>query len=1360
MINLRHGFSSSRKIKNLLFFVASLSALSFIPSSIDWEMDIIRRIKTYQAIMRQEKLFVQTDRPIYVAGEEIWFSAFLLNASNSQPNQTETVLYVELIKPNGSIATKDIFKLDNGRVNGSIQLKPSLDKGEYLLVAYTNWMRNFGSDFYFRKTISIVADRESENNTPTKDELGDGTQNASNTFDQQAPIALGLPVALTFYPEGGDLVQGIASKVAFEGLTTTGAPAQFEGTIEDNEGNIVCAIGPMWQGKGFFNITPETGKTYKALLNAADGSKQQFPLPLAKAEGLKLGLESVTAEKIVFSVAKTSDSNTEEPVFLLGLQNGVPIAGLKGKLVNGATTFTVETSDFKTGVTQFTLFDNKQLPRCERLVFINKNDALQLSINAIDLPKQPRDKVEMELIATDSNGKPVLGDFAVSVTDAVRIPDNAYRSSDIYQYLTLLSDLPVGLARPTFLFDQSRKAKLMTDLLMMTNGWRRYDWQKVLAEKVNMPEFLEEPGIYVKGTLLRKSTLKPAPLGIDVTMFIGKNRSIFNQKTDANGSFTFLLGNLTDTVSAMIQTKNRMDMQSDFVLELTSNLKSKPSDKYSRLISVQNDETGSIQGSAASSTNVSISKGELTTQLTRAIKNDFFQDTTDVTIDEVTVVADRFKTEKERITQQYGAPDFSVSKKKIDNLVEENPWQFGLMSIIGDAFPGLYIDLRDSEASIPRLSNGAPDPLGSYTNNEGSVLTFRLQNKMPHRFFIFVDGEMVGATDDNGKLAYMLNLYTIEELVSMDPEVVDAIDLVFPKKGKMGDVLQSDALKGQSISAMANEKGSFGEPNDWRQDVQSANRSEDGEVDQSMSSLSTFEVPQAYLSPEAILSIYTINGGGLRAKTRYKGITNLTVRGFTKSKEFYKPVYGSGEPSTIISDLRNTLAWFPSIKTDSTGKARFDFYTSDVAQSMRVEVNGITQSGLAGSLIKTFDATEFSIPAPSVAIDASLNIDASVPIALTGFMVTMPNGEACAYAHVSVPQKGWSTYTNTFGWCYIDTTKVMPNDRLLVSKPGQGSAEPVLSSIKNKSLALTTITPQPSPTDVMDIMKGVWTNKFRNRNGNNYFRNGIFREQVKVGNDLMRLTDLLFLQRWPSLTNNSVTVDTRLLDGRRFRTENYNTSIGFEPQNRYNDAVPLVDPFFSKLSFLDRSFAKNYKFELKGTVQHQGRSMYLIEFDQTEKTEWVFYKGSMLVDAQTYGVAWAQWAVSDKAADLVMPDQYLAVGGDQKTFKLVSENNEMAWSYNNEIWEPCHAVVQVAFSQNGKAKSYLREMVWMPPYTQTEKYKGLTESEMKKRNMLLKTPTYNPSKWRMPWFLPIDNYLTEQIKYLNEVTYFSEPDTK
>ncbi|WP_340114830.1 MG2 domain-containing protein [Maribellus mangrovi] len=1319
-------FHLSRSSSKTLQLMYLLLILGFSSSAQSADESILSKISKYQAINYQEKIFLQTDRPVYLPGEELWFSAFLLNASSQQLNQTERVMYLDLVSPEGTTRQKDIFKLNAGRAWGSITLDQQLESGDYYLLAYTNWMRNSGSDYYFSKQIHIGEERANL----TLDTISVSTAENKQVSVDQEELTSSSKIHLSFFPEGGDLMDGSLSKVAFEAVNDNGHTVDLDALVVDESGEIITAAKTLWRGKGFFMLKPQAGKDYFIRPLGSTPNAQQFKLPEAQADGLAMSVTELTKQqKIKVNATRIGNSASDSSATLLSMQNGIPIKAFAIDFTNTQSVdILIDKSDFRSGIVQYTLFDGDKNPRAERLLFIKNNDLLSIDLKEEVLADSPRGKVKLSLQVTDPNGSPVIGDFALSVTDALRIPDAAYNSPNIFQYLTLYSDLPDFKSEANSLFDNTVERNVKSELLMLTNGWRRYSWQEVLSDTIAMPEYLEEPGIYVDGTVRKSPKSKRIPDDAFITMVTGgKGMELFSEKVGEDGAFTFLLKDFEDTLRAVVQTKNRIEAKKDFMISLSTNYHIKPTDQYQNLVEVH-QQSRTSDDFKVNQKSPTIEKGVLEKQLVRAISKDTFVITTDYSIGEVTVEGERTKTLKEEMTQKYGPPDNSLGKKRISELEEEKPWHYGLMTILSDAFPNLRIETMQSTLTNNRYNGVGSPPQGStisYSNSPS--ISLQLLGQKKHRFFIFVDGELIASSNTNGQIQEALASYSLSDLISLDPKVVSSIDLIFPRKYGNRTTLNNDASFYNTSEVLDAEN-----PPDEVQGL-----TEDSE------NMST---------PAAILSIYTKDGAGLYSSVNYKGLSNITLHGFTRVKEFYQPDYSAASADSIVSDRRNTLAWFPNLSTDYSGKAEFSFYTSDVSGTFRVEVNGISNIGALGATIHKMSEPMFDVDS-MIALAEQKQPD-STSYSPDNDRVLLPDSSAAAYALVMCPRKDWCTFTSPEGYYSVDDKCTENTSSIVIAKPGYQSLTQLMDSSKSSITMLVPSPNSPSTMDVQDILKNFDRYLERNYNKKDYFLEGAYRELLFSENELHQLIDYSFAQRRKRPTSSNFTTDYQVYGGRRFQSDELNDKISFTPQNRFNGPIPVMDPIFANLSFLSWASRKQYEYILKGETTFQGRKMYHILFDQVDDSPWALYKGEMLIDAETFGLAWATWQISDKGKKYLMPDEFLAAGGDPNTFNLVNEHNETTWSFNGEFWIPRIAISTVSFHQNEQLNKISREVVWKPG--NGKDYKPLSPETMNQRLVFTSAPEYHPEEWRDSRLLPPSKEIFEQVRYLINVTEYED----
>ena len=1323
---MNHLFNRLRIIVPLL--VIAVFMLSFQSNEKLSDKEFVRKIVGYNALYKHEKAFIHTDKPIYFSGEELWFSGFLLDAASGQLNANERVLYVELLKPNGSIAHKTFYMLKNGRAKGSITLNENLKSGNYLLVAYTNWMRNAGTDYFFKKPLIILNETketnslEFENDSIITDHATTETTATQEQINEQEPPKLNL----AFFPEGGDLIAGLASKVAFEATDQNGANMTVAGSIVDETGNLVATLNTLWNGRGYFTLMPIEGKTYKAQIKSTDGQSFSFDLPKIRKEGYALVVENTPkSPNILVSISRKSIEG-KSTAFLLVMQNQKPIYALSDTIAEKAKTFSIPKHIFKTGIAQFTLFDNKRMPRCERLSLINKDDAIQLSVKKMTTDIKQRQKIALTIEAKDKSGAPASGTFAIAITDAKRVSEESYSSSNFVNFLNFGSDLPNFNGNISELLEPGMKGMIKSELIMLTSGWRRYKWSEVLKDKIELPQHKVEPGIYIKGQIYKNENKKRVPPeGLDISMMIPKRFDAYNQLTDEKGEFSFLLKDFHGTSDAVLQTKNRMNMKKDFLIDLSTNLKTSRKGKKSNNKITETTKNNSLYFTGGEvDSSIYAEKGSLAKDLQRAIDFNFYLDTTDVTIDEVTIVADKARNAKEAVIKRYGPAQRSIGKEQIKTLAEEKKWHTGLLSLIEDAIPGLL----------------------TWYNPLDEEIRFIPKDKRRHRFYVYVDGQMVAASDDKGSIKSLLNLHDIYELAELDPDVVEAIDLIYPPKEVADPTADFEATSRYSIDAIV--------PIDSDPNAASSLDTGEDAIGDAMK-----VAPTLYTSPPAILSIYTKDGTGLNSQTHFKGILKLELTGFAKEKEYYQPNYSS-QKEIITSDQRTTLLWEPELNIDSTGTAEITFYNSDLGHLFRIDAIGLSSTGTPGE-IRTTLGTEIPLAILEKPSSDPLNNAIDVPYepewssdSKMKVKVLRPDGHAAAYADISVADGSWGNMTDGEGIFFIDMEILAKNTTLIISDKGEASVEIKISEVLkgNKQITLQPVAYAATDIEADKLSVEILKSLFRNKPSRITYPTGIYREEVYWNKELHRLLDLSLTLRVPSIKDSYQNYAVQPIVGQLYKTSAYDNKALFAPHTNTSFHVNAMDAIHDDLTVLDRDNLKFYDFKLEGQTLFQNRDVYKLSFDQKADAPYSMLKGYMLVDIATKGITYIQWSTSDKGAKYIVQDSYIMGSKRFENFELKSDNNTSTYQLINGKWEIKSGTQQVQFSINNKPHAYKREFIATGhAKNQDFKFRPTSVDEMEARFVLIKTPKYNLQNWRDAWFIPSTEIIRKNIPFMHEV---------
>ncbi|SFG65548.1 hypothetical protein [Pedobacter insulae] len=341
-----------------------------------------------------------------------------------------------------------------------------------------------------------------------------------------------------FFPEGGSLIMGIPNQIAFKAINTNGLGIDLKGSILANDAEITT-VNSTHAGMGSFYITPEEGKNYSAKLTFKDGTVKTYPLPKANLSGITLQITNQTPEVINLKVVANTpffEANKGKTFFIVGQNTNAVYYAAKASLTSQLISVKIPKKDFPPGIVQLTLFSAENTPLSERLSFIMPINGMNLMVKT-DLPAyKTRQKVKMTLNAS-ANGLPIVGDFSVAVTDEQKVPVDENSETTILSSLLLTSDLKGYIEKPNYYFNKTDDKKIAElDKLMLTQGYRRFLYADILADKFPVVSFLPEQGINLTGTLrdltgmpIRKGALRLMVPGKPISAeLVTSNSGLFN----------------------------------------------------------------------------------------------------------------------------------------------------------------------------------------------------------------------------------------------------------------------------------------------------------------------------------------------------------------------------------------------------------------------------------------------------------------------------------------------------------------------------------------------------------------------------------------------------------------------------------------------------------------------------------------------------------------------------------------------------------------------------------------------------------------------------------------------------------------
>ena len=534
----------------IILFGATIN-IAFAQKDSSYLKNAINALKNNEVNNKFEKVYLHLDKPYYAAGDNIWFKAYVVESNRHNLSRISGILNVELLNQSGSVEKAIKLPMVNGLTWGDIKLNDTIKAGYYNIRAYTRWMQNTDSRFFFYKTIRIINAIPNIENASIKPIH---SKHKNNIEVNNQPLSFKTDVQ--FFPESGYLLYGLNSVVGFKVLGEDGLGKEISGTITDDSNSTITQFNSSHLGMGAFNLLPIKGKNYEAIITFADGSRKSFKLPIPHDDGFVMHIDNT--DPLYLEVTVNTTPNSKSNIGLLAQSGSEVCYAAESK--SGLTSFKtlIPKNKFPSGIAQFTLFSSSGEPLNERLVFIQNPDTLSLTVKPVGDKFSPLGKMQLNIEAKDGQGKPVIGNFSASIIDINQVPIISKSETSIYSNLLLTSDLKGYVEDPNYYFSNiSEKTKADLDLLMLTQGYRNFEWKAVLAN--NTPIIYDpENSLEIKGKI-KTLVGKPIPFGKVSLMSTTNGFFLKDTVADDKGNFIFKNLQFNDSTRFVIQSKKSND---------------------------------------------------------------------------------------------------------------------------------------------------------------------------------------------------------------------------------------------------------------------------------------------------------------------------------------------------------------------------------------------------------------------------------------------------------------------------------------------------------------------------------------------------------------------------------------------------------------------------------------------------------------------------------------------------------------------------------------------------------------------------------------------------------------------------------
>ncbi len=1431
----------------LVAFCSTINAQSQFPQQINAQLErfILENV--------QEKIYLQTNSNNYLADDTIWFKSTVVNAVTHSLVGNELLYYVDLISPENKVVHHQVYVFENGCSDSYLPLNGKFSVGSYKMLAYTNYMRNFPNEFLFQKTINIVPNkmeqtdwefrsrvvpfangdsvfvtfyshssngREVNEPVDVQVRLAHGTilgekcpvTNNEGRFSFVVPDSLKLPNALLtvrqsnqdnqskyrislsiqkpdlqFLPEGGELVSGQRNRVAFRCVDPDGKPVPIQGQISDSQGQTVALFSSNYRGMGSTLLTPLTGQQYAAQINYQD-SVFKYDLPEAKANAFGLQLLEQTSDSIRLSIMKNSAGKAS--YMLVAHCRGNMRYMISGTTGSNRAQVSIPTTDLPEGVITITLFVD-QVPCAERLVFVNRNENIGFKILDQQGGENPGAPFKLKLKASRPDGSPLSGNFSVLAWN--RQLEHAIDTlENIRNYLLFSSDLQGEVLSNTDVFNTTDpEYQDKRDLLLLTHGWRRFTWEDVTCYTGEPKNYLMEQGLYLEGQVYRKLNDNPAPKNLEVTILLKGEITNYADKTrtDENGRFRFNLPAFTDSVILTIQTKNRLKKQSDYRIDIHSNLEDKRLDAYS-FDRVQSSGYAPLAVNLSMSNQMEPENGkEKPTAVTGNIKlrkprvNNYYFPGKDTFMIEEVEARSHYLNQRDSIIDIVGQPDVVIESAQLKKLTEERPWYSSLWDLLTNRVPGLQIfktpyligsevsynlviadDNVKSSAKIDTNLVGGQAYTGKntweifqtpfiYKKMTQPVLCFRVNGNPEGCLYIFVDNMCLNVCS-----------FPIYDFLShMDPSDIESINFIakpknvdiaallgislpaiqenlIPTVGKLGSITDCPYITATDINLM----------DKLRNDMQS-------------------RVFSRVAAPPSLLYITTKSKGGIFYPFATKGIQSMYLKGLTAKREFYVPKYDSCATANTAMALRKTVFWEPQLQTDTCGIAEISFAPGVDLNNIGLQIQGVSMQGESGSKTFSFNKPQ-QISEPEQLVASTENMPLQTTEAINSYenlrlyfgqISDAETGKPIVFADITQSEPYYHECTNSEGGFFLAPDRLQKNRSIRISGPGYMAQELTVPENRNTPLNVylkkATVQPVDPSRKTLEIVRNAIRESRKLYASDDCFQ-GYNREAVSIDGDTYGIYEMAFNYSNTGYAGVPSAIRFETVKFKNMEDKSGHKLMMLKPNHR-DVFYPLKTDLLSVPSmFWQPDNLKLFNFEQIGRVEYDGEQCYKIRFSPNESSVLPLQSGVLYIGTQSGALRYAAWSTDPAKRQYLSYTTYLQSNPMEYDISIEDDYNEASYTLQNGQLYLQGTNRQIRILVNGQNRLKFENRLSVVG-TSARNYKDIKTrnadtliEDQKSKHMLVKDAMYQVEPWINTGFVKPEEKLIHDAGFLHDIT--------
>lgn len=867
-------------------------------------MSYINKAMKFNVLAPQEKVYLHFDNTGYFKGETIRFKAYVTRMDNEKKSNISKNLYVELVSPIGDVLENRILLLENGEAEGDIKLDSIIGpSGFYEVRAFTRYMTNWGTPAVFSRVFPIFdkPDTYGDYSNPTLDPVdsrhrlpNDRVETKSNTSSKTVK-AEARNIKIGIYPEGGDLVVGLKSRVAIDVTDDEGRHLQTSGVLLDANKNKVVNVETDETGRGVFEFVPN-GQIYTLQLADKKGKDKSVEMPAAKAEGTTLNMNLIEDDEVTAKI-RCSNSVQGRLIGYTVMHNG-NVELCDTMTAASEMTISFDRYSLPEGVNQLTIFNSEGRILSERLFFIlpmiSSNDSIYVTTKTPDLT--PCGKIKVDIKAQPNSS------ISFSATDVATMTNG--KVGNALTWMLLASEVKGYIENPDYYFEaDDEEHRKNADLLMMVQGWRRYDWMMMTGQKkLNKTQPVED-GLYIYGRLThRRKKKEVADVDLRAYLYNRLGESMKGEaKTDSLGRYAFKLPQIYDDWTLMIKS-TKDDKPENYIIGIDRHFSPEK-----RLLSPYE------------LMKLPVAKPDVIQNVNNS--NNSTKLNNHISITQQNFVLPTVKVKTRRILGDLRVTwyDEAYAKKK-SIIYYDCDRDADKYNDLGEVVPNFEDWLAEKNSLIMGVPGEVPDRVMIYPNND--------------KVYNFDDGGIDDAPKSTAELQSSQMIESASEsaiICSRNGLSYDRRPIVWIVDNHFCTISNFSASRFNYYLA-ATGSGAIQMPVTL-EEVKSVYISED------ITALQNYITSSDLYSMKPVIA-YVFTHPKFNFKE--KGLRHSHFEGYNKPTEFEMDDYSILPP---MEDFRRTLYWDANVKTDASGNATVEFYNNSSAKQFFVSAEGVTKDG-------------------------------------------------------------------------------------------------------------------------------------------------------------------------------------------------------------------------------------------------------------------------------------------------------------------------------------------------------------------------------------------------------------------------------